>query len=332
MPSEKLTSCQTPKNERLLIVDGYNFFIRSYIVDPSLSTNGSPIGGLKGVIKSLQKVCREIRPDKIIVCWDGQGGSKKRRLMNKQYKEGRKPIRLNRGNSTLSESDERYNKIWQQQRLIEYYNSMPVIQFMFDSIEADDIIAYVTKLEQFEDWQKVIVSSDKDFYQLLDDKTVIYRPVQKKFVNKVRLMEDFNIHPNNFSIARAMCGDSSDNLKGVKGAGMKTVAKRFPFLKEEESFMIDSVISYAKSQIESKIKLYKSVVEGEDLILANYQIMQLYVPTLTMDAKRQIRYICNQANPGFNQTMIKTMMLKDGFGEINFEELFALLRKISFDH
>jgi len=93
--------------KRLLLIDQLNLFFRSYIVNPSLSNDGQPIGGIVGVIKSLQKICREVNPDKVIICWDGEGGSKKRKLMKKDYKAGRKPIRLNRDIRTLSEEEEK---------------------------------------------------------------------------------------------------------------------------------------------------------------------------------------------------------------------------------
>ena len=250
--------------------------------------------------------------------------------MNKAYKEGRKTVRLNRDIRVLGEDEELQNKIWQQQRLIEYYNSMPIMQFMFKSMEADDVIAYICRLEQFGEWQKVIISSDKDFFQLLDDKTVVYRPIQKQVLNKKYILDEFGVHPNNFALARAMAGDRSDNLPGVKGVGVKTAAKRFPFLSEEKTATIPELISYAKEQSrETKLKLYPSVVEGENVILSNYQIMQLYTPTLSVDAKREVRHTCAEADLGFNQTEINKMMLQDGFGEINFQELFAAFKRIA---
>ena len=81
--------------KRLMVVDGNNAFIRHYIVNPSISTNGQPIGGLVGFLRGLQKLSRMIRPDGIVVVWDGAGGSRKRKSMVKTYKEGRKPVRLN---------------------------------------------------------------------------------------------------------------------------------------------------------------------------------------------------------------------------------------------
>ena len=72
-------------NKRALLIDALNLFMRNYIVDPSLSTNGQPIGGTKGFIKSLQSVCRTINPDLIFVAWDG--GSQKERVLIKTIKQ-----------------------------------------------------------------------------------------------------------------------------------------------------------------------------------------------------------------------------------------------------
>ena len=108
--------------KRVLIVDALNAYLRAYIVDPSLSTNGQPIGGLKGFIKILQKLVRTTSPDNVIVVWDGPNGSKKRKTMDKNYKAGRKPIRLNRAFHNLTDDEELQNKMWQQSRIIEYMN------------------------------------------------------------------------------------------------------------------------------------------------------------------------------------------------------------------
>ena len=154
----------TSKKKRVLIIDALNMYFRAYIVDPSLSTNGQPIGGLKGFLKILQKLTRETNPDQIVICWDGAGGSHRRKKIVKGYKEGRKPIRLNRDIRNMSEAEEIENKIWQQTRLFEYLNCMPVVQLMIDSVEADDVISAVSQHKTMKGYQKVIVSSDKDFY------------------------------------------------------------------------------------------------------------------------------------------------------------------------
>ena len=127
--------------KRLLIIDALNAYLRAYIVDPSISANGQPMGGMKGFIKILQKLVRDTSPQEIVIVWDGPNGSQKRKSMDKNYKAGRKPIRLNRAFHNLTDDEELHNKIWQQSRLIEYVNEMPIVQIMLPEIEADDVIS-----------------------------------------------------------------------------------------------------------------------------------------------------------------------------------------------
>jgi len=319
--------------KRLLIIDQLNLFFRSYIVNPSLSNDGQPIGGIIGVIKSLQKICREVNPDKVIICWDGEGGSKKRKLMKKDYKAGRKPIRLNRDIRTLTEQEERSNKVWQLQRVMEYFNDMPMIQFMYRGVEADDIIAYITGLKGYQDWQKVIVSSDKDFYQLLDDQTILYRPIQKRILNKNSLLEEFNIHPCNFAIARAMVGDRSDNLDGVGNVGLPSAAKRFPFLASDKSATVTEVLEFCKEALEHKqLKVYENVLKNKLIFERNYQMMQLYTPSMGITAKKEIRDTLQNAKMSFNKTAVLTRMIRDGFDDLDWRELQAFFRRLALDN
>ena len=316
--------------KRVMVVDQLNMFFRAYIVDPSLSSNGQPIGGIKGCLKILQKLCKDIKPDKIVICWDGPGGSARRKAMNKGYKSGRKPLRLNRDIRTLSEEQERENKAWQQLRVIEYFNQLPVIQLMYPGIEADDVISYVCSSKEYSGWQKVVVSSDKDFFQLVDNETIIYRPTQKEVVSCLSLKEKFNISPQNFALARAIVGDPSDNLDGIKGAGLKTVAKRFPLLSEDNSVTLDKLIEYSSEQAENtNIKIYQNVLTSSDLVSRNYKMMQLYAPMLDPGTKKNINSILERPDLSFNKTELKTMMIGDGFGEYNWNELYSTSKRLS---
>ena len=318
---------------RMLIIDQLNLFFRNYIVNPSLSSQGQPIGGLRGCIQSLQKLVRETNPDMIVICWDGAGGSKKRKLLQKDYKAGRKPIRLNRSVKNLSDQQEMENKVWQQMRIVDYYNQLPVLQFMFDSTEADDIIAYISQSPRFKSWQKIIVSSDKDFFQLLNENTVLMRPIQKEVLNKNSILEKFNIHPTNFALARALVGDKSDNIQGIGGLGLKTAAKRFPIFQNSKNVTIPELISYSKDQLQEKnIKAYHNVLENEDVIRTNYHMMQLYAPLLSIKAKNLIHETLADPDMSFSKTGITKLMMQDGFGETNFIDLFTHCKKISVDN
>ena len=123
---------------KVMFIDGLNMFIRSYIVNPQMDKHGNPIGGCIGFLKSLQKVMREFQPDEVIVMWDGHEGSQRKRALNKEYKEGRGPIRFNRRLIQLDPKEQLKNKAYQLIRLMEYLNELPVIQITIDYVEADD--------------------------------------------------------------------------------------------------------------------------------------------------------------------------------------------------
>lgn len=313
--------------KRVLIIDGQNIYLRSYIVDPSLSLNGVPIGGFKGFLKTLQKLCRETNPDDVIVVWDCGGGSRKRKRIYKDYKDGRSPIRLNRQIRSDSIREEEENKIWQQVRLSEYLNEMPITQYCVEDVEADDIISYLVQNKRLADWQKIVVSSDKDFFQLCDDKTIIYRPTQKEILNKFSIIQEYGIHPKNFALARSMAGDQSDNLKGVEGAGLKVIAKRFPFLAEDRDCFITDVLNECNN-VEKKLKIHEHILESVELIKKNYSLMQLYSPSLSPIVKSQINFILENREYKLNLTEIRTMMMQDGFGEWDNSDLTNSMKKI----
>jgi 5'-3' exonuclease len=196
----------------VMLIDGLNAFIRSYIVNPTIDSKGNPIGGCMGFLKSLQKVVRMFQPDEVVICWDGQGGSQRRKAQNKNYKAGRSPVRFNRRMYELSPEEQEKNKAYQYMRLLEYLNEMPVVQVVADNIEADDIIAILARSDHYAERSKIIISSDKDFFQLCDSETVIYRPIQDTITTEETIVEEFGIHPNNFALARAIAGDPSDNI------------------------------------------------------------------------------------------------------------------------
>jgi DNA polymerase-1 len=317
--------------KRVLIIDGNNNFIRAYIMDPSLSNSGQPIGGVKGFLKILQKLCKETKPNRVVICWDGQGGSAKRKSMNKNYKDGRKPIRLNRNIQQLEGYEEINNKIWQMTRTVEFLNEMPIIQLLLDGVEADDCISAIVQHRSLKDYNKIIVSSDKDFIQLCDDSTVLYRPVQHEVLNKKKVVEEYGIHPNNFCLARAISGDKSDNLAGIDGIGLPTIAKRIPMLAEEKVYNIDDVLEYCRS-VDSKVKAYQSILEGESKIKDNYKIMQLGTPNMSVQDSMRIDAALEESECTMNKTEIVKMMLTDGFGEGNWEDLFLSMKLIQLEN
>jgi len=318
----------TNPKKRVLVVDALNLFLRNYIANPSLCADGLPCGAVKGLLQSLQKISKEMHPvHEIILVWDGEGGSKRRKRLNADYKSGRTPSRLNRSVRLLSENDEQQNKMDQMCRLISYLNEMPVVQLRQDNVEADDLIAYVCKLPQFSGMLKIIVSSDKDFFQLCNDEVLLYRPMQSEIMNVKRIVEKFGIHPNNFAFARALSGDDSDNLNGVKGVGLPTVAKRFPFMADKKECDINDIMQYAEEH-KGKVTVYDRVLESKEKILLNYKMMQLYHPSMSPQAHFAVKNIVENYVPTFNQTLIISKMMLDGFADYNWENIFQTFRFI----
>ena len=310
-----------------MFIDGLNMFIRSYIVNPTLDKHGNPIGGCIGFLKSLQKVCRKFTPQEVIVVWDGHEGSQRKRSLNKEYKEGRGPIRFNRRLIELSPEEQTKNKAYQLIRLMEYLNELPIIQITIDYVEADDVIAYGARHPYYGGWNKIIVSSDKDFFQLCDGSTSIYRPIQDKIVTKQTILDEFKIHPNNFALARAIAGDKSDNLEGVSGVGLKTVAKRFPFLAQSEEYNSRQIIKNCAMQAK-RLKLHENIIKSGDLIENNYKIMQLYTPNIRPINRIFIDNAIMHFEPEFSRLNFTKMLFSDDCSYINFDQLTVVMKNI----
>lgn len=210
---------------------------------------------------------------------------------------------------------------------MEYLNEMPVIQLVADFTEADDIIALVINHPRYADWKKTIISSDKDFFQLCREDVQIYRPIQKKIVTKKSIIEDFKIHPNNFALARAIEGDKSDNLPGIKGAGLKTIAKRFPYLIREDEYVVSDIIRDCSMQ-GKKLKIHENIESNEKLIKDNYAIMQLQHPNIRPMNRELIKKAIIDFEPAFNKIKFTQMLFEDDAATLNFNDLQQVFRKI----
>ncbi len=311
----------------VMLIDGLNMFIRSYIVNPTMDKHGNPIGGCIGFLKSLQKTCNKFNPDEIVVCWDGHGGSQKRKQLNKSYKAGRAPIRFNRRLIDLPPEKQEENKAYQLLRLMEYLNELPIVQLVIDFVEADDIIAFGTRNIKYDGWNKIIVSSDKDFFQLCSKDTCVYRPIQDKLVCEPDILNEYKIHPNNFALARAIVGDKSDNLEGVPGAGIKTVAKRFPFLSLEEEFDCEAIVKNCHMAAK-RLKLHENIIRMDSRIKNNYQIMQLKHPNISIQGKMQLEYALQNFEPSYSKMGFVKMLFEDDCGHLNFDNLNRVMKKI----
>ena len=266
---------ENTKDSRVLIVDGLNTFIRAYAASPTTNLNGEHVGGLSGFLLSVGHAIKAINPTRVVVVFDGKDGSAKRRQLFPEYKAQRKfKIRLNRA-ATVDKED---NQLQQLMRLVEYLEVLPVSVLVSDGVEADDVIAYIAEDYMKERASQVfIMSSDKDFMQLVNERIHIWSPTKKQLYYTDDVYNQYNIMPHNFALYRALMGDGSDNIPGVSGVGTKTVLSKFPKVTEKELMTVDRFIEYTKElQAENpKAKLYTKVLEQEADLRLYHKIMQL---------------------------------------------------------
>lgn len=275
-------------NSDILIVDGFNTFMRCFSAIPSMNANGDHTGGIVGFLRSVGYAIKLLHPTRCVIAFDGVGGSFKRRKIYPEYKERRKnKIRLNRiYEDQTTWDDEERNCLRQLARLDEYLKFLPVNVLRLDHVEADDTIAYCA-LDTFKNSRVMIMSSDKDFLQLVSDRVNVWSPTKKILYGTAEVLRFYGIHPNNFVLFRALDGDDSDNLDGIKGAGAKTVLKCFPFLAEEKTYTLDDLINYAMLNRKG-YKIYEKVIEGKAILERNIALMQLKDSLLTTTAQLMV--------------------------------------------
>ena len=269
-----------------MLIDGTNTFLRCWSANPSMDENGNHTGGVVGFLKSIGYAIKLLAPTRCVIIFDGVGGSFKRRQLFPEYKERRKGrIRLNRTYEDMSSATSEEESCRQQYtRLINYIQTLPLNMLSIDHVEADDVIAFLA-VEYFKNSRKVyIMSSDRDFLQLCTGNINVYSPTKKKIYGTSEVLSEYQIHPNNFVLFRAMDGDDSDNVGGIEGAGPKTIIKHYPWLNEETIHNVDEIILHA-TNLRNKYKVCENLAEGRTIIERNIALMQLRETALSTTAQ-----------------------------------------------
>ena len=309
-----------------VLIDGLNLFIRHYVAHPAISENGEQVGGIVGFLNFLSRFVSQYKPTDVYVVWESGGSIRKRNIFS-DYKKKRKPQKLNRYYEDIPDTLENRNE--QIQFLIKILDFLPVCQIYVPDCEADDVIGYLCN-NKYKNNRKAIVSSDRDYYQLLNDKTLIYSPTWKKIVNFKEVLEKFKIHPENFCLAKSICGDPSDNISGIKGAGFKTIAKRYPSLCENKSLTISDIVDISKDRISngSQIKLYKNIIDNEDIIRRNWKLTYLDVSSLSFEHVKKIEYSIDNFKSNCDKFKAIRLCLNKGIKTIDLNSLFLSFKNI----
>lgn len=325
---------------RTLLIDGTNLFIVNYAANPTLDMNGVPSGGIAGTLKSLRRIIGSLKPSKVIFVWDGAQGSAKKRKLFRDYKQGRRP-RVIAGRNYAFESIDKAieNKIWQTKILQELIECLPVLQIVTDSVEADDAIAYlVNSCEYFNHTSNIIATCDKDFYQLINSKTVIYNPIKKCLVTEQSLIEETGYHPKNWLFLKTINGDTSDNIEGVRNFGPKTVSKLFPVKEDlmlepkviEETYKLQCDLVAQDMGNAKWLEKYKVLFENIDLIRRNWELMSLKDVLMNASEKDKLTYQVTNFTPILNKPKFYVSLMKLGGLGIPtnfFDEFYSLRQK-----
>ena len=115
--------------------------------------------------------------------------------------------------------------LMQLARGLEYFECLPLTILTVEGAEADDVIAYTAE-QVLSDSEVIIMSTDKDFLHLVDDRVRVWSPTKKKLYNKDKLLEEYGIPAHNFLMYRMIEGDKSDNIGGINGIGIKTLLNK----------------------------------------------------------------------------------------------------------
>lgn len=298
-------------NSRVLIVDALNTFMRSYAAIPTLDDNGHHIGGMAGFMKSLGFAIRNFKPSRVVLVFDGKGGSQRRRKIYKEYKANRKPpTRLNRAYDMTTDEQERENMKYQLVSLIEMLECLPVTIIALDNIEADDTIAYMSELVTKNGGESIIYSTDKDFLQMVGTSVKVYNPVKKKTFDIDVVLETYGVHPDNFVFYRSLLGDKSDNIDGVRGAGEKMVLRYIPELADGNVSVGLKLIEQKYADIKKKPKLIENILDNSAIVNRNLELMQLRDVNISVDSKLKILHKYEQECPPLRKSDLTKAMVR----------------------
>ena len=297
-------------NDHILVVDAMNTLIRSFSLLKAMNPSGAHVGGLVGFLRSLGYVTRIFDPTRVIIVWDGKGGSANRKNIDPNYKAQRATSRITHWGLYDTKEEETEALIGQLYRTQDYLECLPVHQLVMEKLEADDIMAWIAKKASNSNVKKcTIVSSDKDFLQLVDDTVEVYAPVKKKTFTKDNIFDELKVLPENYNVVKALLGDNSDNLQGVKGLGIKTVVSEFPKLLTEKTDL-DYVFKVAEEKLEGK-KIFAKIIHNWDRVETNFELMDLHNTSLDDKEKDYVNSTLKEKVPNLQSGAFLRLLDQD---------------------
>jgi len=292
----------TEIKKKLFIVDGYAILYRAHyalIRNPLITSYGFHTSALFGFANHIIKLINDEKPDYLVCAFD----SKEKTFRHKIYSN----YKANRPEMPL-ELQHQIPHLWE---VLEAMN-IPVLRK--PGFEADDIIGTITNSVSESQIESYIVSGDKDFMQLINDKVFLYAPGKRNYppviYDRQGVIEKWGLPPEKIIDLLALMGDSSDNVPGVSGVGVKTAVK---LLNEYDN--IESVLDNV-SKIKNK-RVYDGLTNGREIAYLSRELVTI-VKDVDVDTSIE-NFILNSFN---HEDLSKK------FEELEF---FGLLKYLSVD-
>lgn len=244
-----------------LLIDGFNLAYRCFFAVPELTrSDGFPTNAIHGWVKSLWKLADQEKPDVTLVFFD-LGGAQDRLALHPEYKAQRE------------EMPEALEK--QLPYIKSLTRALGLVGIEQDGVESDDLLAAQAVARAREGDDVLIVSSDKDFAQVVNDRIKVLLPPPTanpklgwRLLDANGVLEKFGVPPGQIADYLALVGDTSDNIPGIDGVGPKTAAK---WLQQFGS--VEGVIAHAD---ELKPERFQEVVRaGMDRLRLNLKLTTL---------------------------------------------------------
>lgn len=275
-----------PSNEKpkykTLLVDGHNLFIRSSVsCQTQVTQDGFAYGTMWQFLLTLKILIKNSYDyDYIYVFFDGEHSGQMRYDIYNAYKGNRedknfigKDLRDYKNTEYARQGDEavrnmisffikkkgfnrhmsdKENEHKQLEILKELLNNLCIRVISFPFVESDDLIAYYVNHKESNE-QIVIVSNDKDIAQLITEDVAVYSYEKKKYITTKNYKDFFDIHYSNIVVEKIICGDKSDNIKGIKGVAIKTLTDLMPQMVTQK-VTLNEIRDKARTVNEERVK------------------------------------------------------------------------------
>ncbi len=296
------------RNSKVLIVDSLNTFLRNFVAIHHINPAGNHVGGLAGFLKSIGAVVKQIEPTRVILVFDGQGGSTNKRYLYPEYKANRHITKISNWDAFDNQEEESESITNQIVRLVDYLKCLPVDLVSIDKIEADDVIGYLaTRFPE----KVTILSTDQDYLQLVSNNISVYSPIKKVIYNPERVIKEYGIPPHNFLTHKVVVGDKGDNVPGVKGIAIKTLIKMFPDLTTNKYVSVDNLLE----QCDGRDRKYVDISNYRHQLVINKKLMDLQDPNIPEEDVKRLNALILNPKTSFDPNTFVKLYKEDQLGK-----------------